>query len=227
MKKFFQIALLLLMVIIQFAFFALIVATYIPLPRYFSVISVPFLMIALIVFVLPNITLLVVEYSGIKRQAIAQSVCGICALIIVICVQIIVVPALLGEAIASYTNNADNYGKFDGIVQAEYDAVSCFPHDISRLTNQEYCYLYHPEFGIWIVYAEFRWEEAGAYKQEKERLESIPTENFENWQGCQQKSLHPVTTAYELEDDEKTIRYFVCDGVGTFLSRLHLAERIL
>lgn len=220
MRKYMQIVMFSLTIITQILFSGMVLATYIPPPRFFSVISIPHFMLALVFWAIPNIALLVMEYAGMKKQLMAQSVLGLCVLVVVTCVQAVIIPVLFGEAIASYTTNADDYGKYDPIVQSEYDSITFFPNETSDMRNVDYVYKYLPEFSVWGIYAEFQWESIETYEQEIDFLNQFDSENCDNWQVHYPQSARPVTTAYVLEYDEKKICYFMCDGVETFSTRL-------
>ena len=226
MRKYMQIVMFSLTMIIPILFFGILLATYIPPPRFFSIISIPYFMLALTILVIPNITLLVMEYTGMKKQIIAQSVLGLCALVIVTCVQVVIVPTLFGESIASYTKNIDDYGEYDPVVQSEYDSIAYFPTNTSDMLSVDYVYKYLPEFKIWGIYAEFQWENTEMYEKEIDRLDQFVSKNCDNWQVCYPQSAHPVTVAYAPEYDEKKICYFMCDGVETFLTRLKFIGKV-
>mgnify|MGYP004732958013 FL=1 len=226
MKKYMQIVMFSLTMIIQILFFGMLLATYIPLPRFFSIIAIPHFVLAIIIWVIPNITLLVMEYIGMTKQIMVQSVLGLCLLVVVTCVQVVIVPTLFGEAIASYTNNIDDYGEYDLVVQSEYDSIAYFPTNTSDLLSVDYVYKYLPEFKIWGIYAEFQWENTEMYEKEIDRLDQFASKNCDNWQVCYPQSAHPVTVAYATEYDEKKICYFMCDGVETFLTRLKFIGKV-
>ena len=133
-----------LTMIIQILFFGMLLATYIPLPRFFSIIAIPHFVLAIIFWVIPNITLLVMEYIGMTKKIMVQSVLGLCLLVVVTCVQVVIVPSLFGEAIASYTNNIDDYGEYDLVVQSEYDSIAYFPTNTSDMLGVDYVYKYLP-----------------------------------------------------------------------------------
>lgn len=213
MAKLLRIFLAALSLGIMLVFAVVLLQQLFPFPKYLVVKPVFYGLLAVIILLVPDISILIMEAKAIRNQLTWMNVTAAAMFAVLFVIQLAIVPMLFGEAIHSETSNEEHFGTYDAAVQKEMDVLPLVPDVGAGEELISYHYEYAPMLKTWNIRVEIEWKDAQQYEAELARLSAFGTQQDAQWNVITGGTCGPVTAAYAANNAEKRIQYNFCDGI--------------